>query len=157
MSEPVIAVPKPEMFDEKHSGGLLPMLSLVAVAGIVGSLIGALLPGTREQFAYSWLFAFVFFFTLCAGSLFWILVHHATDAAWSVVVRRVLENVAGLLPVVFLFLIRSSFRPISYSVGGMCRSVPTRFWTPSVATSITPSFWGAHAFIFSYFLSSRPG
>ena len=50
-----------------------------------------------HQFSYSWLFAFVFFFTLCAGCFFWTIVHHATDANWSVVVRRQLENIAVLL------------------------------------------------------------
>ena len=47
----------------------------------------------------------MYFFTLCAGSLFWVLVHHATDAEWSVLVRRVLETAASLLPVALLFFI----------------------------------------------------
>ncbi len=37
--------------------------------------------------------------------MFWTLVHHATDAEWTVVVRRVLENVAVLIPYVFIFFI----------------------------------------------------
>jgi hypothetical protein len=45
------------------------------------------------QFSFSWLFAFIFFFTLCIGCLFWTIVHHVTDAEWSVVVRRQLENI----------------------------------------------------------------
>src|SRR5262249_29467850 len=38
------------------------------------------------------LFGFSFFFTITAGFLFWILVHHATDAEWSVVTRRIMET-----------------------------------------------------------------
>src|SRR5207244_8308844 len=57
------------------------------------------------QFSYSWLFAFVFFFTLCAGCFFWTIVHHATDADWSVVVRRQLENIAVLLGVLAVLFI----------------------------------------------------
>ncbi len=52
----------------------------------------------RVQFSFSWLFAFAFFFTLIAGCFFWIIVHHVTDAEWSVVVRRQLENLALLMP-----------------------------------------------------------
>jgi hypothetical protein len=37
--------------------------------------------------------------------LFWTIVHHATDAEWSVVVRRQLENMALLLFALFLFAI----------------------------------------------------
>jgi hypothetical protein len=51
------------------------------------------------------LFAFAFFFTLCAGCFFWTIVHHAVDAEWSVVVRRQLENLAVLMFVLALFFI----------------------------------------------------
>jgi len=103
MSNESIPQPKAEIFDQKHVGGLK---SALMVAGVIG-IAGCILLGMRnpEQFAYSWLFAFVYFFTICVGSLFWTLVHHATDAEWSVVVRRILENVAGLIPIVFLFFI----------------------------------------------------
>jgi hypothetical protein len=56
---------------------------------------------------FSWLFGFIYFFTLCCGCLFWTIVHHATDAEWSVVVRRQLENIA-LFSCASLFL-RSRF------------------------------------------------
>ena len=103
MSQPTIPQPKAEMFDSKRVGPLKLALLVAAVAGIAGCiLLGLKNPG---QFAYSWLFAFTYFFTLCVGCLFWTLVHHATDAEWSVVVRRILENVAALIPVVFLFFI----------------------------------------------------
>ena len=58
-----------------------------------------------HQFSYSWLFAFAFFFTLCAGCFFWTIVHHATDADWSVVVRRQLENIAALLVVLAVLFV----------------------------------------------------
>lgn len=46
------------------------------------------------QFAFSWLFACIFAFTVCSGCFFWPLVHHATDAAWSTVIRRQWENMS---------------------------------------------------------------
>ena len=48
------------------------------------------------QFAYSWMVSFMFYLLISAGALFWIFLHHMTDADWSVGVRRLLENMAAL-------------------------------------------------------------
>ena len=96
-------VPEAEKFDPAKAGGLPKLLLIAGVAGLVGSLIVALV--STKQFAYSYLFAFAYFFIICVGCLFWTCVHHATDSEWSVVVRRQLENVAGLIPFLFLFFI----------------------------------------------------
>jgi len=90
--------PAAETYDLKRVGGLPNVLLGVGVVGIAGSLIGLAVEGWREQFAFSWLFASFYFFSICIGALFWICLHHATDSEWSVVVRRQLENVAKLLP-----------------------------------------------------------
>jgi hypothetical protein len=99
------AAPVPEKFDKRHAG-VLPLAFLAAGGiGLLGALIGLLVPGWREQFAFSWLFAFTYFFTLAVGSLFWVCLHHATDAEWSTVIRRQLENVASLIPYLALFFL----------------------------------------------------
>ena len=105
MSERSHGVPTPEgeYFEKSRFAGLSVMLALIAIVGLGLSGVGAYL--SPEQFAYSWLFGFAFFFTLCAGCFFWIIVHHAVDAEWSVVVRRQWENIACLLPVMALFFI----------------------------------------------------
>ncbi|MEP6667573.1 MAG: hypothetical protein ABJF10_00385 [Chthoniobacter sp.] len=90
--------PAPETFDPKHAGGLPKILLTVGIIGIAGSLIGFFVPAWHQQFAFSWLFASFYFFTICIGGLFWTCLHHATDAEWSVVVRRQMENIAKLLP-----------------------------------------------------------
>lgn len=101
MSDP--APQSPQTFDYKHVGGRF--LGLVATASVAFIAIFAGACFDEKQFAFSYLFAFTFFFTICTGGLFWILVHHAVDAEWSVVVRRQLENMAGLLVVLaILFL-----------------------------------------------------
>lgn len=97
--------PQPERFDIKDAGGLPTLLLGAGAIGIVGSLIGLAVPAWRAQFAFSWLFGFTYFFTIAVGCLFWTCLHHATDAEWSVVVRRVLENLARLLPYFALFFI----------------------------------------------------
>jgi len=105
MSERAHVVPSPEgeYFESTRFAGLSLIVGLVALVGLLVSLIGAFF--WPEQFAYSWLFGFAFWFTLCAGCFFWIIVHHAVDAEWSVVVRRQWENIAQLLPLLALFFI----------------------------------------------------
>ena len=99
----VVPTPEGEYFEGSRFAGLSMISGIVAVVALILCLVGAFF--SPKQFAYSWLFAFGFFFTLCAGCYFWVIVHHAVDAEWSVLVRRQLENVACLLPLVALFFI----------------------------------------------------
>jgi hypothetical protein len=99
----VVPTPEGEYFENSRYAGLSLILGVVALIGLGLSVVGAFL--WPEQFAYSWLFGWAFFFTLCAGSFFWIIVHHAVDAEWSVVVRRQQENLAMLIPVLAMFFI----------------------------------------------------
>ncbi|PYJ28936.1 MAG: hypothetical protein DME80_13595 [Verrucomicrobia bacterium] len=105
MSERLHGVPTPEgeYFDSGRFAGLSFVLGVVAVIALVLCAVGAIV--NPHQFGYSWLFAFAFFFTLCAGCFFWTIVHHATDAEWSVVVRRQLENLGALLTVLALLFV----------------------------------------------------
>ena len=105
MSERSQAVPTPEgeYFERSRFAGLSLVLGVIALVALVLCAIGAFVD--PHQFSYSWLFAFAFFFTLCAGCFFWTIVHHATDAEWSVVVRRQLENLAALLVVLALLFV----------------------------------------------------
>src|SRR5215831_1693727 len=105
MSERLDTAPMPEgeYFDSRRFTGLSTLLGAIAVVSLVLCLVGAFV--NPHQFSYSWLFAFAFFFTLCAGCFFWTIVHHATDAEWSVVVRRQLENIAALLTVLALLFV----------------------------------------------------
>jgi len=105
MSERLHVVPTPEgeYFESSRFAGLSALLAVLAVVGLGLSLIGAIF--WPRQLSFSWLFAFAYFFTLCAGCLFWIIVHYATDAEWSVVVRRQLENIVSLFPLLALFFV----------------------------------------------------
>jgi hypothetical protein len=99
----VVPVPEGEYLETNRFAGLSLLLAGVAVVSLGLCVVGAFVD--RHQFSFSWLFAFAFFFTLIAGSFFWIIVHHVTDAEWSVVVRRQQENLAMLMPVLLLFFI----------------------------------------------------
>jgi len=96
-------LPKEEYFQYRNMGPLMLTLTAAGAVGLIISLIGAIV--ATKQLAFSWLFAFAVFFTLCAGSLFWVLLHYAVEAEWSVVVRRILENLAGLFKWLWVFFI----------------------------------------------------
>jgi hypothetical protein len=98
-----LAAPEGEYFETSRFASLSVLLGLIAFVAL--ALCGAGAAIDPKQLSYSWLFAFAFFFTLCAGCFFWTIVHHATDAEWSVVVRRQLENIAVLLAVLAVFFL----------------------------------------------------
>jgi hypothetical protein len=95
--------PEGEYFESGRFAGLSVLLGVIAFAALALCGAGAAIDPT--QFSFSWLFAFGFFFTLCAGCFFWTIVHYATDAEWTVVVRRQLENIAVLVAVLAIFFI----------------------------------------------------
>jgi hypothetical protein len=105
MSDRSQALPAPEgeYFESARFSGLSVLLGLIAFVAL--ALCGAGAAIDPKQLSYSWLFAFAFYFTLCAGCFFWTIVHYATDADWSVVVRRQLENIAVLLAVMAAFFV----------------------------------------------------
>jgi hypothetical protein len=99
--------PQPEIFDYKYVGGRGVGLCVVAIASLLLSLL--LGWGDPKQFAFSWFFAGCFFFTLLVGSIFWVVIHHAVDSCWSVGIRRQLENIACLLPLLAVLLLPLCF------------------------------------------------
>ena len=105
MSERLSNAPTPEgeYFESGRFAGLSVVLGVIAFVALALCGAGAFID--PKQFSYSWLFAFAFFFTLCAGCFFWTIVHYAVDAEWTVVVRRQLENIAVLIGVVAIFFI----------------------------------------------------
>ena len=139
-----------EFFDYQGFGGKLLFTVALAVVSLALAAWGGFL--SPKQFAFSWLFAFSFFFTILTGALFWILVHHAVDADWSVVVRRQLENIAWLFPVLAILFI-----PIIFSA-------PTLFKWMKIAPGQDvlldgkaaylnePFFWARAGFYFLFFI-----
>src|ERR1700736_6749803 len=105
MSDRSQALPAPEgeYFESARFSGLSVLLGLIAFVAL--ALCGAGAAMDPKQLSYSWLFAFAFYFTLCAGCFFWTIVHYATDAEWAVVGRRQLENIAVLIALVAVFLV----------------------------------------------------
>ncbi|MDZ4814705.1 MAG: hypothetical protein SGI71_00380 [Verrucomicrobiota bacterium] len=99
-----------ERFDvTRHCSGVIGFLIAGIIAAIVALLFVKFGPGTAAQLGRSWLWACSIAITICAGSLFWVLLHHASNAAWSTVIRRLAENVASLFLVLAVLFIPAMF------------------------------------------------
>jgi hypothetical protein len=92
--------------------------TILAVVGLGGSLGIGLSGGfaggeaARHQLWHSWLVGALFVLSLALGALFFVLVHHATQAGWSVVVRRLAENAMSTIPWIGLL-----FVPLLFGMG----------------------------------------
>ncbi|BCX49325.1 conserved hypothetical protein [Haloferula helveola] len=82
------------------AGGLCAILSVVSLFLLFGPN-----EGWAATYAYSWLFALFFFFTLAVGGCFWTLLHNVSNSGWGTSVRRIMENLGSVYPWMFLFAI----------------------------------------------------
>ncbi len=81
----VVPVPEGQYFEANRFPALSLLLAVVGLLSLGLCVVGAVV--NRHQFSFSWLFAFAYY------------------AEWSVVVRRQLENLAMLIPVMAVFFI----------------------------------------------------
>jgi hypothetical protein len=87
-----------------HSFGKLgPILLVVGLAGLGASF--ALSGEDHDRFHLAYLTAWLFGLSIGLGALFFVIVQHASRAAWSVVVRRTAENLAVAVPVMALLFV----------------------------------------------------
>ena len=81
----------------------------LAAVPVVLVVIGlALLGGawaTGKHFAFSYLVGFMGALGICLGALAFVMIQHIVRAGWSVVLRRVAENIASALPVMLILFI----------------------------------------------------
>ncbi len=85
-----------------HRYRLLPFLGLAL--GVTG-LATAWLAGDPTRFYFAYHVAFLFWLSIAIGALFFVLLQHATKAAWSVVVRRLAETwMSALFVLAVLFV-----------------------------------------------------
>lgn len=102
MSSPTnAAAPSPERMELHPFLKKLPGL-LIAV-GALGAVVG--LFANREQFAYSYLVAYMFYLSIGLGGLLLTMLHHLFDASWSTPLRRINEHFGFLLPVMAMLFI----------------------------------------------------
>jgi hypothetical protein len=73
---------------------------VVGGLGFVAAVVLALMSGAdgQESFFRGYIANFTFFMTITLGGLFFVILQHLTRAGWSVVVRRIAENISGAVP-----------------------------------------------------------
>ena len=76
---------------------------IVAAIGIVTSVVAYFV--NSPQFYHSYLTAYMFWFTIVLGGLFFTMLHHISGAVWSTVLRRLSETIMITIPIMaILFL-----------------------------------------------------
>lgn len=79
--------------------GYRKLVTICLGLGLVGLGVSvAMRGGDKFQFAFSYLTAYMFWLSIALGGLFFTLIHFATRAGWSTVVRRLAENLMITLP-----------------------------------------------------------
>jgi hypothetical protein len=58
-----------------------------------------------RQAAFSYLMAFVFWHTLAFGALIHLMIQHAINASWAIVVRRIAEAAASTFPILLVLFL----------------------------------------------------
>ena len=67
------------------AGGIRILLAVILGTGLM-LVIGIF--ANPKQFYHSYLFGYVLALDISLGALFWVLIHHVSDAGWSVAVER---------------------------------------------------------------------
>jgi len=76
---------------------------ILGIIGLVAAISGYFVD--QKQFFFSYLTAYVFWMSLIWGAMFFSFLHHLTGADWSIVLRRILETVLMVLPVMAILII----------------------------------------------------
>ena len=96
-------LPEPVAPLGSQADGIVRTLVIITSAAGFVLLLGAFVNG--RQFFHSYLFGYVFALDIALGALFWNLIHHVSDAGWSVGLRRIYENIhRALIPLSILSL-----------------------------------------------------
>jgi hypothetical protein len=78
--------------------------------GLISLLVACMLgKSNSEYFFFSFHVWWLFFLSIAIGAVFFVLIQFATKAGWSVVVRRLAENIAMTMPLFFALLIVMAF------------------------------------------------
>ena len=82
--------------------------------GILSVIIWILCRNTEiaGSYAYSYLFGYTFFLTLCLGGCFWTLLHNVSNSGWGTSVRRIFENLGFVFPFMFFLAIPFLLPPL---------------------------------------------
>jgi hypothetical protein len=134
------------------------MIFIGGILTVVG-LIVSLIHNGGIEFGFAWLLAFMFYYSIALGALFMVMVHHLTDAGWSVGIRRFCEHIASLLfpALALIFLPVGLIAPKIYSWMSAGTPATNNLLAAKYPVFTVPGFWITSAVFFAIlgFLSSR--
>ena len=123
--------------------GRLGIIALViGILGLLASALGWVSEPVR--FYHAFLTAFVFWTSIALGGLFFTMMHHLTGALWSVVLRRICENLMMQLPWLFL-----AFIPVYFGIHDLYH------WSHEEAVAADHVLQGKAAFLNPGFFTVR--
>ena len=135
--------------------------SVLMVVGGILSVAGAALScrhNDLREFGFSWLLAFMFYYSIALGALFLVMVHHLTDAGWSVGIRRFCEHLASLLfPWLAILFLPVGLLGTKIYKWMTLDSATNNLVAAKLPVFTTPGFWVASAVFFGiwWLLTSR--
>ena len=118
---------------------------VILVAAIASwAAVAAGLVTDRAHFFPAWLTGLMYFITIGLGALFFVMLQHLTGAAWSVTVRRLMENIMVTIPAAAVLFI-----PVVLGLRDLYK------WTDSKNGYLTPRFFliraAAYFAVWSFF------
>jgi hypothetical protein len=93
------------------SSGRILSVVLLAMAIGAGAISWSRWTSDPRRWLFSYLVALVFVITIAIGALAWLMLQHLSRAVWSVVVRRLMENLTRPLP-----LLAVGFVPVAVNL-----------------------------------------
>ena len=132
------------------------------VVGGFLSVIGLALSCYKNElfeFGYSWLLAFMFYYSLALGALFLVMVHHLTGAGWSLGIRRFCEHLASSARLAIDRDVSAgrNFCEAHLSVDELVIRLPIISWRQNIPCSRCPASMSRRRYFFAilWFLSWR--
>ncbi|OQY29483.1 MAG: hypothetical protein B6244_03660 [Candidatus Cloacimonetes bacterium 4572_55] len=76
---------------------------IIGILGLLVTAVGYFI--NTDQFFFSYLIAYLFWVSIALGALFFVLLFHLTGTIWGVAIRRILETLIKILPILAVFFI----------------------------------------------------
>jgi hypothetical protein len=124
------------------------VLALIALVAVIGCVVGYFQNPAR--FFQSYLVAFAFTAATGVGAFFFVMVQFLTGSAWSVTVRRIMENIMITLPVGALL-----FLPIAFGLKDIYPWMDPTFMAANAELKLKTGYLSQNFFVlrgFGYFL-----
>ncbi len=116
------------------------VIVFIGLAAIVGSIVGYL--SEPKQFVASYLVNFVYFTSITLGAMFFVMVQHLTGSAWSVTVRRQMENLMVTTPVAALL-----FLPIAFNIPSIYEWAHKEFYSADPVMTFKMEFFNPKLYL----------